>query len=379
TGRLPFVGSPLEVLKQKQVGLALPPAKLVPSITPALDEVVRWLLAPDPTARADAQALRRALRAPSQAFSSVPDVARGVGPLCVGRATELAALSSVLAPVRTGFPTVVHVRGPSGIGKSELVRRFLAEPHAETIVLSGRCHLSETVPHQALDAIVDQLSRYLLDQRDETVIALAPRFSAALLRLFPVLGRVPGLAEAPGVGLAVEPQELRRQGIQALRELLARLGDRQQLVLWIDDAQWGAGDSALVLRELLRPPDTPRLMVILSYRSDESTDAPLVEATTAEDRVPHHRIDVAPLDAQHTRTLVAALLESDVSLRELDATVEAVVEESGGSPFFAGELAQLALLRARPDGATVESTPTVADVVEARLGTLGPSSRALLE
>src|SRR5262249_36918509 len=245
---------------------------------PALDEVVRWLLTPDPTMRADAEALRRALRAPSQASSSVPDVARRAGPLFVGRATELAALSSVVAQVRAGFPAVVHVQGPSGIGKSELVRRFLAEPRSETIVLSGRCHLSETVPHQALDAIVDQLSGYLL-QRNETAIALAPRFSAALLRLFPVLGRVPGLAQAPAVGLAVEPQELRRQGIQALRELLARLGDRHQLVLWIDDAQWGAGDSALVLRQLLRPPDAPRLMVILSYRSDESTGAPLVEAT----------------------------------------------------------------------------------------------------
>src|SRR5262249_8709075 len=121
------------------------------------------------------------------------------------------------------------------------------------------------------------------------------------------------------------------------------------------------------------------LMVILSYRSDESTGAPLVDATMAEDRIPHHRIDVAPLDAEHTRTLVAALLGSDVSPRELDATVEAVVEESRGSPLFAGELVCLPLVGPRLEGAPVGPPPPVPEVVEPRLGTLGPSSRALLE
>jgi hypothetical protein len=379
TGQLPFVGTTMEVMRQKQVGLARPLAKAVPSISPALDEVVQQLLWPDPKSRAGAQAILRALSARARPASAAPDVVPPADALFVGRTSELASLSAVLPQVRSGSPAVVHVRGPSGIGKTALVRRFLGERSLDALVLSGRCHLSETVPHQALDAIVDQLSRHLLHQTDETVIALAPRFTPALLRLFPVLGRVPALAKAPAVGLAVEPQELRRQGIQALRELLARLGDRHEVILWIDDAQWGAGDSALLLRELLRPPDAPRLLIILSYRADESAGAPLVEATKAEERVPHHVIDVVPLEAEHTRTLAASLLEANMSPLELGVTVEAVVQESGGSPFFAGELAQLALLHGGQDSALVGSTPTLADVVEARLGTLGPSSRALLE
>ena len=110
-----------------------------------------------------------------------------------------------------------------------------------------------------------------------------------------MLGRVPGLANAPAAGVAVEPQELRRQGMQALRELLARLGDRGQIVIWIDDAQWGDSDSALLMRELLRAPDAPQVLIVLSYRNDEPSAGLLVEALRGEDHIPHHHVDVAPL------------------------------------------------------------------------------------
>ena len=244
-------------------------------------------------------------------------------------------------------------------------------------MLSGRCHLRETVSHQALDAIVDELSGSLLRLPDETVSSIAPRHTAALLRLFPVLGRVPLLAKPQAPRLAVELQELRRQGIQALRDLLARLGDREQIIIWIDDAQWGDADSALVLRELLRPPDAPRFLTVLSYRNDEA--GPLVGATAAEEGVPRHNVELAPLDARETRTLAGALLQTAAVPIELGAMVDAVVEESGGSPFFTGELARLARLRASGGGAVAGRKPTVAEVVDARLDALGSSSRALLE
>jgi eukaryotic-like serine/threonine-protein kinase len=64
---------------------------------------------------------------------------------------------------------------------------------------------------------------------------------------------------------------------------------------------------------------------------------------------------------------------------ELGTMVDAMVVESGGSPFFVGELARVARVRAAGGGAGADGTLTVADVVEARLGVLESSSRALLE
>ena len=72
-------------------------------------------------------------------------------------------LNEAFRAVMNGGAAAVSVYGPSGIGKSALVRRFLSQIGArdDVVVLSGRCYENESVPYKALDGVIDDLSRYL--------------------------------------------------------------------------------------------------------------------------------------------------------------------------------------------------------------------------
>src|SRR5690606_30494604 len=94
----------------------------------------------------------------------------------VGRESELAMLRAALGEVRTGRPVLVHVPGTSGMGKSELLSRFLREVSASDagIVLQGRCCERESVPFKALDDLIDALAVQLSSMSEERVSALPP-------------------------------------------------------------------------------------------------------------------------------------------------------------------------------------------------------------
>ena len=190
-------------------------------------------------------------------------------------------LREAYAAVRDGQTVQILVHGNSGIGKSALLDRFLGDIRetGEAVVLAGRCNERVVAPHEALRSIVDALTDYLRKPgRGLSVKELLPRDLRPLLRLFPVLETVPAVASAPrGPEVATDEQELRRRAFAAFRELLQRLGDRRTVVLAIDDLQWADLDSALLLKTLLRPPDSPRLLLLGCYRSEDAERSPFLQ------------------------------------------------------------------------------------------------------
>jgi serine/threonine protein kinase len=350
TGQLPFDGSVLEILRQKETLEPPPPSTILSSVPDDLDELCRDLLRRDPSKRpSGADILRRLTghaETPRVLDAQSTSAVLPQGELFVGRESHLAVLRDAFETSKAGTPVTVFVHGVSGMGKSALVRCFANEliQHDEAVVLRGRCYERESVPYKAFDNIIDALSRYLMRLPTEQAAELLPRNVHSLARLFPVLRRVKAIAHARAPKHAtLEAREIRNQAFAALKELLLRISDFQPLVLNIDDLQWADMDSARLLTFLLGRPDPPPLLLIGAYRRDEAENSPFLrhilgEAGLVEGAAVIRDVPVDALSAQEAKTLCTELLADLPTTNAIAA--QAIGAESEGIPFFITELIQ---------------------------------------
>ncbi len=301
TGVRPFVGSPLQILRDKELEEPPDPAEVIAGMPERLRCVCLRLLAREPAQRAGASELLEAI-GDSDVHSSAAVKSRNQQASVVGRERELERMHAALRELRSQRrPVVVRISGASGVGKSTLVRRFLADLEVEpdVIALRGRCLERESLPFKGIDGIVDALGLALRRMSELEAAELRPRQLGALARLFPTLANV---WSTHGHTTELEPLEVRRLGIAALRELLERLGDQRVLVLSIDDFQWADSDSARLLIELLRPLEPPALLLLVSHRDPARNEAlELLRAPHAFTDLAVHDFKLAPLSCCEAR------------------------------------------------------------------------------
>ncbi len=344
TGTLPFSGTASDILNHKKSQNAPPPSAFAAGIPADLERLCTGLLQRGPEARPKQADIFRVLGVDDLGGSESESLTTALP--FVGRAEQLTAIERAYGRMRDGATVVVHVRGPSGVGKSTLVRRYLGmhEARMDAVLLSARCYEQESVPYKAVDSLMDSLSRHLHVLPEGDCAALLPRHISALSRIFPVLHRVPAVGHAPETTSGRDdPVEVRRRAFAALRELLARIGDRHPLVLFIDDLQWGDLDSARLLSDLLQPPDPPRLLLLLSYRSEyvgtsECLQALVELGSGGAGTLQQVSLDVGALTPRESRQMLCELM-GETRLPD-EETIAAIVAQSQGRPFFVLELAQ---------------------------------------
>lgn len=342
TGRRPFEGAPSRVLEDKKTQEAPAAVNFEPNVPPDLNAICTGLLACDPARRMTGHQVLELLgmnsRETAAAHAPASRQPAGEG-VFVGRDAQLAVLQDAFSVTSRGAPCAVFVHGKSGIGKSTLASRFLQSlaERGDVVILAGRCYEQESMPYKALDSAVDSLSRHLARLPRHEAAELTPRDAAALAQIFPVLRRVDSIADAPQrVGPALTQHEIRRRAFGALRELLARLGDRRRIVLYLNDLQWGDTDSARLLAEILRPPEAPALLMIGAYRTGNNLflDEFLKNGAALPD-LDIRDVPVAPLSTEHAGELAVALLSRFPGAA---GAAEQIARESGGNPYFVQEL-----------------------------------------
>jgi serine/threonine protein kinase/tetratricopeptide (TPR) repeat protein len=382
TGRPPFSGTAIDVLTMKTVGQPVPPAECVEGVPPDLDSLCRALLDRNPERRPTGPEILRRLGA-TRSVRPIPSllpIAEPKASALVGREQQLRALRDAFEGVLSGRSMTVRVAGASGMGKSAVAQHFLDElvERGEAVVLRGRAYERESVPFKAVDSVIDELSRYLNHLEDEGSAVDLPAEIGALARVFPVLRRVPSIGDvAPEEG--TDPQLVRRRAFAALRELLGTLTRRQPLVIYVDDVQWGDTDSAALLLELMRPPDAPPLLFVMTQRDNEAQASPFLKEM--RDRWPEgaeaRDVTVGALDLADAQRLALALLDASDGIAQ--RTARAAARESRGNPFLIEELVRSNLsVTARPEGATL-AVLTLDQMVSQRLERLPDHARLLVE
>jgi DNA-binding CsgD family transcriptional regulator len=233
----------------------------------------------------------------------------------------LADLRRVLRQAAGGSGAVVLLAGEAGVGKSAVLRRFMAEVGAEAVTLLGQC---------------DALS---------TPRPLGPLFDIADAE--PALRRL--LSEET-------PRE------HLFRAVLTRLASgTRPTVLAVEDAHWADEATLDLLRFLGRRIETTRSIVLVTYRGDKIGPRHpfqlLLGDLAAASSI--FRLSIPPLSPAGVAALAAG--------SRLDAAD--LYARTGGNPFFVS--AVIATGGGMPE--------TVRDAVLARAGRLPATAWSVLE
>jgi ATP/maltotriose-dependent transcriptional regulator MalT len=242
----------------------------------------------------------------------------------VGRTSELSELELAAADAADARPALILLGGASGIGKTRLVAE-LEQRLSGMLILHGDCVEQGELPYAPLLSAL----RPLVRERHPAFAELSAGSRAQLARLLPSLGEPPTRREDPeAAGQA--------RLFEALLELLHVLSDAQPVALILEDMQWSDSSTRTFAAFLARALRSERLMLLLTYRSDELHRRHPLRPLLAElDRLERARtIDLPPFDRDELSEALADILGAapDAGL------VDRLLARSQGNPLYVEEL-----------------------------------------
>jgi len=300
----------------------------------------------------------------------------------IGRERELGALTRAL----DRGPAVIIIEGEAGIGKTRLLREFLASraepgprkrgsrptPSRRTVVAT--CPPLGT-PH-TLGPIVDAIRQAT---EGDVAAMLLSDLAGALRPLFPEWAKdLPPAPELPG-----DPSAVRHQVFSALAELLTALHTG---VLAIEDGHW-ADEATLEFMLFLASRQTPAVNLVATCRPEDVPEGSLLlRLSRLATGSAGLRLTLGPLSIDETAGLMSSMLEGEPVSQEFAAFVH---EHTEGLPLAVEESVRLmgerADLARRHDGSWVRRhlddiavPPSVRDAVLERAARLSRAAQEVL-
>jgi predicted ATPase len=290
-------------------------------------------------------------------------------PTFIGRVEELRILEAARVRAANAEPAVVLLGGEAGVGKTRLLAELAARCRTDRMrMLTGGCLPvgGDELPYAP---IVEALRPLPAELGVGTVRELAgPSWPELAGPSWPELARLlPALGEPRGG----PPGEAAQAGLfEVLLGLLGRLGEQIPLVFVVEDLHWADRSTHNLLAFLVRNLRRERVLVVVSYRSDEPQTAWLGPYLAELDRGgPVERIELPRFE----RREVVAQLTAILGAMPAADLVDAVFARSEGNPLFSEEL----LAAVRAGSGTLPAT--LHDLLRGRVAGLPEAAHQVLE
>jgi class 3 adenylate cyclase len=385
TGEPPFPGEDaVAIIGQHLNAQPVAPSLHRPEISPALDRLVLHLLAKSPDDRpANAAEARReieaAAAAPAEEPAAEPEnpLSKLAGGVFVGRDTELEQMRGSLEDALAGQGRLLLLSGDPGIGKTRTAEQLATYASVRGArVYWGRCQESEGQPpywpwSEALRSYVLEADpvglRWQLGSRAADVAAIVPELAE----------RLGDLGEPPDM----ETDQARFRLFDSFASFLGGASSDRPTVIVLDDLHWADEPSLLLLRFVARRLADTGLLLIGTYRDVElGRHHPLADTLGDLAGVEGaRRVTLKGLDAEGIADYIELTAGVDRPPRDLAA---AILDQTGGNPFFIGEVVRLMAAEGRlgEEGARGEvAIPQgVREVVGRRLDRLSSDANQVL-
>ncbi|HZI37510.1 MAG TPA: AAA family ATPase, partial [Acidimicrobiia bacterium] len=264
----------------------------------------------------------------------LPALLSDKGSVFVAREEEMERLEQLWKEAAAGELRLALLAGEPGVGKTRLAAELAGRVHELGVtVLAGRCDEDLGVPYQPF---VEALRHFVDHVPAEELAGRLGRYGGELVRLVPEAEGVPGLTPP----LQSDPETERYRLFDAVAAWLAAASRDEPILLVLDDLQWSARPTLLLLRHLIsRRTETTRVLVVGTYRDTElSHDHPLVEVLADLRRQEGvERFSLTGLDQSGVARFMERRLGHTLADDELPLA-RAIYQETEGNPFFVREV-----------------------------------------
>jgi class 3 adenylate cyclase/tetratricopeptide (TPR) repeat protein len=279
--------------------------------------------------------------------------ARGLTPF-VGRKAELELFEKLVQQTMAGRGQILAMVGEPGMGKSRLVYEITRShlPSGWLVAEAASVSYGKATPNFPL---IELLRRYFavtesdgVESIQEKVVVHVSELDSelkdtippilSLLGVFPEtnqdssvdqpfwLSQFPGTLQAAKRFSAMEPQQRRRQTLDALKRVFIRESQKQPLLLVFEDLHWIDSETQAFLDSFVESLPLARILMLVNYRPGYTHEW--------ADKSYYAQLRVEPLRSLSAEELLSHLLGKN---RDLVAVKELLIKRTDGNPFFAEE------------------------------------------